>query len=403
MKNAPEPIHIESGQGTLLFDVKGNSYIDAISSWWTNIHGHAHPYIAQKMFEQQQKLEHVIFAGFTHTPALELASRLIQNHLPKSVHKIFYSDNGSTAVEVALKMAVQYWYNIGNAKKKIIAFENAYHGDTFGSMSVSERGAFTKPFHNYLFDVIFIPIPKKGEEETSYQAMKAACTNNDVAGFIYEPLIQGAGGMLMYQPEALNNLLHIAKQHEVICIADEVMTGFYRTGKIFASDYILIKPDIICLSKGITGGTIALGATACAQFIFDAFYHTDKMKALYHGHSFTANPLACTASLASLDIIEETNFILKVENIVSKHKQFTEQLQKHGNFENIRMHGTIIAFDLKTDSNTNYFNNQRETLYQYFMQRGILLRPLGNTLYIMPPYCITDEELQKVYTAILSY
>ncbi|MBC8045274.1 MAG: aminotransferase class III-fold pyridoxal phosphate-dependent enzyme, partial [Fimbriimonadaceae bacterium] len=283
MKTASEPIHIVRGEGALLFDVNGKSYIDAISSWWTNLHGHAHPYIAQKLFEQAQQLEHVIFAGFTHTPAQQLAQRLIEDHLPKSISKIFYSDNGSTSVEVAIKMAIQYWKNIDTPKKKIIAFLNSYHGDTFGSMSVSERGAFTKPFHDYLFDVEFITPPFAGSENESVEQFKKIIADNNIAAFIYEPLVMGAGGMLMYEAEALNNLLQVAKENNIICIADEVMTGFYRTGKMFAGDHCSNKPDIICLSKGLTGGTMALGITACEQFIYDAFYADDKMKTFFHG------------------------------------------------------------------------------------------------------------------------
>ena len=403
MKLAGDPIKIVRGNGALLFDDNNKCYIDAISSWWTNLHGHAHPYIAQKVFEQHQTLEHVIFAGFTHTPALELAKRLVENHLPKNITKIFYSDNGSTSVEVAIKMALQYWFNKGIKKKKLIAFENAYHGDTFGSMSVSDRGAFTKPFHNYLFDVIFIPLPVKGDEQKSMELFENIIRENDVAAFIYEPLVLGAGGMLMYEPEALSPLLQKAKEKDIICIADEVMTGFYRTGKMFASEYCGIKPDIMCLSKGLTGGTMALGVTACAQFIYDAFYDEDKMKAFYHGHSYTANPLACTAGIASLDLIEKEYFYLSIQNIIKRHQKFTSELISHKRFDNIRQHGTIIAFDLKTDSGTHYFNTERDKLYNYFIEKGILLRPLGNTLYIMPPYCITDEQLESVYKSILEY
>jgi len=403
MKLETQPIKIIRGEGAILFDDNNKSYIDAISSWWTNLHGHAHPYIAKKVFEQHQILEHVIFAGFTHEPALNLAKRLIEDHLPENISKIFYSDNGSTSVEVAIKMAIKYWFNRNIPKTKIIAFESAYHGDTFGSMSVSERDAFTKAFHKNLFDVTFIPLPLKGQEEKCNQAFEKAISENDVAAFIYEPLILGAGGMLMYEPASLNYLLQKAKEKDIICIADEVMTGFFRTGKMFASEYCEIKPDIMCLSKGLTGGTMALGVTACAQFIYDAFYNDDKMKAFYHGHSYTANPLACTAALASLDLVEKEGFIDSINIIQSQHQKFAETIKQVPHFENIRQRGTIIAFDLKTDSETNYFNSSRDILYRYFIERGILLRPLGNTVYLMPPYCITAEQLQLVYASILEY
>ncbi|MBK7569502.1 MAG: adenosylmethionine--8-amino-7-oxononanoate transaminase [Bacteroidetes bacterium] len=403
MKLAAEPIKIVRGEGALIFDDKNKSYIDAISSWWTNIHGHAHPYIAQKVFEQHQILEHVIFAGFTHDPALNLAKRLVEDHLPENISKIFYSDNGSTSVEVAIKMALQYWYNLGEPKTKIIAFENAYHGDTFGSMSISDRGAFTKAFHDKLFDVIFIPLPLKGEEKKCLKAFENAITENDIAAFIYEPLILGAGGMLMYEPEILNTLIQKAKEKNIICIADEVMTGFFRSGIMFASEYCEIPPDIMCLSKGLTGGTMALGVTACAQFIYNAFYAEDKMKTFYHGHSYTANPLACTAALASLDLVEKGSFIDSINAIQKQHTEFTAKLLQHPRFENIRQQGTILAFDVKTKTQTSYFNSERDSLYNYFLEKGILLRPLGNTLYIMPPYCISEEQLNYVYTSILDY
>ncbi|MBC8173653.1 MAG: adenosylmethionine--8-amino-7-oxononanoate transaminase [Chitinophagales bacterium] len=400
MKTAAEPIHIVRGEGALLFDKQGKKYIDAISSWWTNLHGHADPYIAQKIFEQAQQLEHVIFAGFTHTPAQELAQRLAEDHLPRNISKIFYSDNGSTSVEVAIKMAIQYWQNIGKPKKKIIAFEHAYHGDTFGSMSVSERGAFTKPFHDYLFEVEFITPPFAGKDNKSVEQFKKIIAENNVAAFIYEPLVMGAGGMLMYEAAALNNLLVVAKENNIICIADEVMTGFYRTGKMFASDYCELKPDIMCLSKGLTGGTMALGITACAQFIYEAFYHDDKMKAFYHGHSFTANPLSCAAALASLDLIEKDTCKENIERIVKSHQEFTQQLKQIDKIENIRQTGTILAFDIKTNAHTDYFNLIKDKLYTYFIENGVLLRPLGNTVYMMPPYCITHEQLSYTYETI---
>ncbi|MFN3940304.1 MAG: aminotransferase class III-fold pyridoxal phosphate-dependent enzyme, partial [Chitinophagales bacterium] len=263
MKTAGTPVHIVKGEGALLYDINGKTYIDAISSWWTNLHGHAHPYIAQKIYEQALQLEHVIFAGFTHTPALELAKRLIENHLPANQQKIFFSDNGSTAVEVAIKMALQFWYNCGSHRKKIIAFANAYHGDTFGSMSVSGRSAFTQPFNHALFDVVHIPAPYPGDERNALEKMEETIdTHTDIAAFIYEPLVQGAAGMRMYAPAHLDTLIALAKSQNIITIADEVMTGFYRTGKMFAINHCRHVPDILCLSKGLTGGAMALGITA---------------------------------------------------------------------------------------------------------------------------------------------
>jgi adenosylmethionine---8-amino-7-oxononanoate aminotransferase len=407
MKLADEPIHIVRGAGALLSDKDGKIYIDAISSWWTNIHGHSNAYIAQKIYEQSLQLEHVIFAGFTHSPALKLSLRLLI-HTQGHFSKVFFSDNGSTAVEVAIKMALQFQSNNGINKKTIIAFEHSYHGDTFGSMSISDRGAFTKPFHDKLFDVQFITPPFEGREEESLQQLNSLLDNNDVAAFIYEPLVMGAGGMLMYQAEPLEKLIQLAKSRGAVCIADEVMTGFFRTGKIFASHHIETRPDIMCVSKGITGGTMALGVTLASPAIFDAFYSDDKMKALYHGHSYTANPIACTAANASLDIIEQEGFIDNVNVIMAMQKEFAAQLKnavtaENKKVENIRQHGTILAFDVVTPHQTGYFNELRDEMYRFFIGHGVLLRPLGNTVYIMPPYCINIEQMVKIHAVILTY
>jgi adenosylmethionine-8-amino-7-oxononanoate aminotransferase len=282
MKTAAPPVPIVRGEGALLFDEAGKQYIDAVSSWWVNIHGHAHPYIAQKVAEQLTKLEHVIFAGFTHEGAVELAERLLA-HLPNNQQKAFYSDNGSTAIEVAIKMCLQYWLNTGQQRTKILAFNNAYHGDTFGAMAVSGRSAFTKAFDSLLFEVEFIDTPNK----ENIQSLKSQISNlkSDLACFIFEPLVQGSAGMLMYEAEYLNELMAHCKQEDVLMIDDEIFTGFGRTGKSFACDYLQVQPDIMCFSKGLTGGTMALGLTTCTQQIYDAFLSDDKLKTLFHGHS----------------------------------------------------------------------------------------------------------------------
>ena len=411
------PIAIERGEGSLLFDENKNSYIDAISSWWVNVHGHAHPYIAEKIFEQAKKLEHVIFTGFTHEPAVQLAERLLKI-LPGNLSKIFYSDNGSTAVEVAIKMAMQFWRNKGQGARdkkqetsldasfttyhlplrtKVLAFKNSYHGDTFGAMSVSERSVFTFPFQDYLFEVIFIETPN----ENNIQDLKSFIQQhgNEISCFIYEPLLQAAGGMLIYDVELLDELLTEIKSQGIICIADEVLTGFGRTGKLFACDYLQQKPDIICLSKGLTGGTMALGATAATQKIFEAFSSDDKTKTFFHGHSFTANPIACAASLASLDLFETEECKKNIERIIIQQKEFCNKLQNTNykiQTKNIRQIGTIIAFEI-VDGNDGYLNNISAVITQKALQNGIYLRPLGNTVYIMPPYCVSNEELEKVH------
>lgn len=406
MLHAPEPLHVVSGKGALLHTADGRSIIDAISSWWTNIHGHAHPYLQQKLHEQYGQLEHVIFAGFTHTPALRIASRLTEWCGP-GFTKLFFSDNGSTAVEVALKMTLQYHSNTGSKRHRIVAFEHSYHGDTFGSMSVSARDAFTAAFHDKLFDVTFVSPPLPGQELKCLQQLTQAFEQQDVAAIIFEPLIMGAGGMLMYTPEALDAVISLAHQHQVLCIADEVMTGFYRTGKALAIHHLEHQPDIICLSKGITGGSMALGATVCTEAIFNAFYTEDKLKALYHGHSYTANPLACALANASLDLCLQPGFQASIDRIADKHHQFAAKLTSYGTgseavLTNLRQCGNVLAFDIKAAEKTGYFNSMRDRLYQYFIDRDILLRPLGNTLYIMPPYCISDTMLEMIYSGILS-
>ncbi|HEX6181897.1 MAG TPA: aminotransferase class III-fold pyridoxal phosphate-dependent enzyme, partial [Chitinophagaceae bacterium] len=279
----------------------------------------------------------------------------------------------------------------GSIRKKILALTNSYHGDTFGAMSVSERGAFTIAFQDYLFEVIFTDI------DQPWSVKKEEW--DEIACFIYEPLVQGAGGMKMYDEFALNALLAKCKQHNIICIADEVMTGFGRTGRLFASDYVAEKPDIICLSKGITGGMMALGATACTQDIYDAFLSDDRSKTFFHGHSYTANPLACAAANASLDLLLDNTCMENINRIGEKHAAFANHLllNSSGNIKNIRHLGTILAFELETNGSDGYLNNISSVLHQNALEKGVLLRPLGNTLYVMPPYCITDEELEKVY------
>jgi adenosylmethionine-8-amino-7-oxononanoate aminotransferase len=397
MKTAAPPIPIVRGAGALLFDETGKQYIDAVSSWWVNIHGHAHPYIARKVAEQLQKLEHVIFAGFTHEGAVELAERLLAI-LPNNQQKAFYSDNGSTAIEVAIKMCLQYWLNKGHQRTKILAFNNAYHGDTFGAMAVSGRSAFTKAFDSLLFDVEFIDTPNAG----NIQDLKSQISDlkSELACFIFEPLVQGSAGMLMYEAQYLNELMAHCKQEGVLMIDDEIFTGFGRTGRSFACNYVDVEPDIMCFSKGLTGGTMALGLTTCTQHIYDAFLSDDRLKTLFHGHSFTANPIACASALASLDLFQQPETAANIQRIVSLHTQFAQKLKHHPKIKAVRQTGTILAMEWETGDNTSYFSLLRDKLYHYFLAAGIILRPLGNIIYILPPYCITDDELQYVYGKI---
>jgi adenosylmethionine-8-amino-7-oxononanoate aminotransferase len=398
MKNALATIPIVKGEGVYLFDNEGKKYIDAISSWWVNIHGHAHPYIAEKVSAQLLELEHVIFAGFTHEPAVRLAERLLPL-LPGKQEKIFYSDNGSTAVEVALKMSLQFWNNSGNAKKKkVLAFKDAYHGDTFGAMSVSGRSIFTNPFSELLFDVEFIDLPN--DKNISNILSQISDHKSELACFIFEPLVLGAAGMQMYEAKYLDQLLHICAREGILTIADEVMTGFGRTGTYFACEQLIQKPDMYCLSKGLTGGTMPMGVTSCNGKIFDAFWSEDKLKTLYHGHSFTANPVACAASLASLDILLRDETLQHIKRVEAKHQAFLDKIKSHPKVKTIRQTGTIIALEWETGNDTSYLSGWRDRLYLYFLDKGIILRPLGNIIYILPPYVISDEDLMYIYETI---
>lgn len=398
MQTAPLPVPIVRGEGSVLYGADGREYLDMISSWWVNLHGHAHPHIAQRVSEQVRTLEHVIFADFTHQPAVELAERLL-TILPPNQARVFYSDNGSTAVEVALKMAFQYWHNLSKPRRRVVALENAYHGDTFGAMAVGGRSAFTAPFVPFLFDVDYLPVPIHGQEtEVLNQAERLF--SEDTAAFIVEPLVQGAGGMTMYEPDVLDKLIQLARRQGVLVIADEVMTGFGRTGRLFASDYLTEKPDLICLSKGLTGGTMALSVTTCTEAIYNAFLSSDKHKTLFHGHSFTANPLACAAAFASMDLLLLPETQAHIQRIARQHRDFAQQLVCHANVANVRQRGTLLAFDLAVGEQTSYFNNVRDTAYSFLLERGVLMRPLGNVLYLMPPYCTTDAQLTYTYQQI---
>jgi len=399
IKTAGLPLPIVKAKGAYLYAENGDKYIDAISSWWVNTHGHCHPYIAQKVHKQLKQLDHVIFAGFTHPTAIELAERLLR-HLPENQNKIFFSDNGSTAVEVAVKMALQYFYNKGKTKNKIIALKNAYHGDTFGAMSVSGESIFTAPFKDLTFEVLRVETPVKNKEKEAVSQLKKLLIRKDVAAFIFEPLVLGAGGMLMCGAAVLDEMIALCKKHHVLTIADEVMTGFFRTGRFFASDFLKYKPDIFCLSKGITGGTMPLGVTSCTEIIHQAFVDDDVHKTLYHGHSYTANPVACSAALASMDLYERKTFLKNILRIEVKHNKFVKTIKAHDALIDVRQQGTIVALDLKTDEETTYTNKIRQKISVFFRDKKILIRPLGNVLYLMPPYCISNNDLDYIYGAV---
>lgn len=397
-----DPIMVTSAKGVYLHTSDGRKIIDAVSSWWTNLHGHSNPHIAEAIARQANNLEHVIFAGFTHEPAIKLSENLL-TILPKNQSKIFFSDNGSTAVEVGIKMALQYWYNKGTAKKKVIAMKGAYHGDTFGSMSVGDRNIFTDPFSKHLFDVDFIDLPTTENKDNVLRHFNSLVTNNDVAAFIVEPLVQAAGGMRMYSPEILDALFAAAQAHDVICIADEVFTGFGRTGKNFASDYLTQMPDIMALSKGLTGGTLPLSITTCSEKIIQAFRTDDFTKTFFHGHSYTGNPLACAVANASFELLTSAECQHAIQRISASHEKFKNEISGHPAVKEIRSLGTIVALEIKNDEGTSYSNPIRKKIYPYFLEQGILIRPLGNILYVVPPFVITNDELQTVYGSIKKF
>ena len=398
-KTAALAIAITKGEGALLWDENNKEYIDAIASWWVNPYGHSNKFIADAIYKQLTTLEHVLFGGFTHEPAIILAEKLMEI-LPKNQQKIFFSDNGSTAVEVAIKVALQYFFNKGEKKTTIIAFENAFHGDTFAAMAASGISFYTQAFQGMFIDVVRIPVPIKGLEQESFDALAEAIKNNNCAGFIFEPLVQGAAGMVMYEPESLDKLIQICKENKVLTIADEVMTGFGKTGKTFACDYLTEQPDMMCLSKALTGGTIPMAITTFTQDIFEAFYDEDINKALFHGHTFTANPTGCAAALASLSLLQTQEMQDNIVRVNKRHLEFEKHIKSHSKVTTTRVLGVIFALEIETESVASYYGSLRNKLYNFFIENGIILRPVGNIVYILPPYIITDEQLQKVYEVV---
>jgi len=394
------------GEGAYLFDQAGKRYLDLISSWWTNIHGHAHPDIAKAIYEQALQLEHVIFSGFTHEPAVLLAEELL-TLLPKSFKKIFYSDNGSTAIEVALKMAYQYWRNVGEKQRtRFIAFENGYHGDTFGAMAVSKKSGFFGQFEDLFFHVDMFAYPEtwlhdqdvlnKEEKILTQLDEHLKKYSKETAALIIEPLIQGAGGMRMCRPEFLQRLETVVKAHDVLIIYDEVMTGFGRTGDYFACLKARTTPDIICLAKGLTGGFLPLAVTACHERIYESFLGKNFDKAFAHGHTFTANPLGCAAALASLSLLKKLETQESIRKIEATHYAMLVSLPS---IKRPRVCGTIAAFDL--DLSVEYGSTRSQQLRERFLQRGLLIRPLGNVMYFLPPYCVTENELKHAYDIVI--
>jgi adenosylmethionine-8-amino-7-oxononanoate aminotransferase len=398
-KTAPNFPAIVKGKDALLWDENGKEYIDAIASWWVNPFGHSNQIIADAIYKQLTTLEHVLFGGFTHNKAVELSEKLMEI-LPSNQQKIFYSDNGSTAVEVAIKVALQFNFNKGIKKTKIIAFEDAFHGDTFGAMAASGISFFTEAFEGSLLEVVRIPVPTIGNEEKSILALKNLVITNDFAAFVFEPLVLGAAGMVMYTPGILDELIAICKKNMVFTIADEVMTGFGKTGKTFACDYLQNKPDMMCLSKALTGGTIPMAITTFSQEVFDGFFDDDINKSLFHGHTFTANPTGCAAALASINLLQTIENQQNITRVNQSHLAFENKIKNHPKVKTTRVLGVIFALEIKTESQESYYGTMRNKLYNFFIDNGIILRPVGNIVYILPPYIITENQLQKVYQTI---
>ncbi len=393
----PNIIGITKAKGAVLFDDNNNAYIDGIASWYTSMYGHCNDYVNNCVYKQMQQLDHVVFTGFTHEPAVKLSEELIKI-LPDNQTKLFFGDNGSTSVEIAIKMALQYHANLNHNRNVLLAFEDGFHGDTFGAMSVSGLSVYNGPFEKHFLEVIRIPVPNKHNHNEILNQLKSLNATHAIAGFVYEPLVQGAAGMKMHDADGLNSILKFCQTHNIITIADEVMTGFGKTGRYFASDYIATKPDIICMSKSLTAGLVPMSITSCTQKIYDAFYHDDISKGLFHCHTYSANPIACTAALAGLELLQSDAIQNQIKKIIAAHKTFATSIIKHPKIKLVRQLGIILALDLNIEMER--YGELRNQLFDYFMSQGVFLRPLGNTIYILAPFVITNDQLNTIYTAI---
>ena len=390
-------VKIERGEGAYLFAADGRRIIDAISSWWVVTHGHCHPPIVRAIQEQAEQLNQIIFAGHTHEPAEQVAAAMLEL-APRGLDYVFFSDSGSTSVEVALKMALGYWHNIGEARSRIVVMQHSYHGDTIGAMSVGARGVFNAAYGPLLFDVTVVPFPHLGQEQATLDALEAACRDKPAA-FIVEPLILGAGGMLMYPAWVLKEMKRICEASGVWFIADEVMTGWGRTGTLFACEQADVAPDIACYSKGLTGGALPLAVTLCRPEIFDAHFSHDRSRTFFHSSSYTANPIACAAAKANLDLWVDPAVLERVAAVAAMQEKALTPLRADGRFKNVRQTGTITALELEV-RDSGYLAGIGPKLLDFFASKNLLLRPLGNTIYVMPPYCVTQTNIDEIYAAI---
>jgi len=394
-----EMVKVVRADGAHLFTEDGRRIIDAISSWWVVTHGHCHPHIVRAIQQQAGQLNQIIFAGHTHEPAEALAAELLKL-APKGLDYVFFSDSGSTSVEVALKMALGYWHNIGKPRRRIVVMQHSYHGDTIGAMSVGARGVFNAAYGPLLFDVATVPFPHLGQEQATLDALEAAVRNEKPAAFIVEPLILGAGGMLMYPAWVLKEMKRICEAAGVWFIADEVMTGWGRTGTLFACEQADVVPDIACYSKGLTGGSLPLAVTLCRSEIFEAHFSHDRSRTFFHSSSYTANPVACAAAKANLDLWQNDSVRARVAAVAAMQERALVPFRADDRFRNVRRTGTITALELEV-RDSGYLAGIGPKLLAFFGNKKLLLRPLGNTIYVMPPYCITQGDLDEIYAAIM--
>jgi adenosylmethionine-8-amino-7-oxononanoate aminotransferase len=385
---------IARAEGAMLYGADGRSWIDAISSWWVTTHGHCHPAIMAAIADQAGRLDQLIFAGWTHEPAERVAAGL-RAIMPAELTRVFFSDSGSTAVEVALKMALGYWAARGEERHRIVVLEHSYHGDTIGAMSVGQRGVFNRAYAPLLFDVETVPFPHAGAEQECLDALQAACRAG-AAAFIVEPLLLGAGGMLVYSPNVLKQMREICARHGVLFIADEILTGWGRTGTLLACDQAQIAPDLLCLSKGLTGGSLPLAVTMASEAIFQAHWSDDRSKMFFHSSSYTANPLACAAAAANLELWRSDRVLEQIQSLGEKQAHLIATLP---GVTNARALGTVAAAEIPVQ-NQGYLASTAPQLSAFARDNGVLLRPLGNTVYVMPPYCIEDAALEQIYAVI---
>jgi len=396
-QTANAPIGIVKAKGASLWDENGKQYIDGIASWYTAMYGHCNDHIIAAVSEQMRQLDQIVFTGFTHAPAVVLAEKLMEI-LPKNQQKIFFNDNGSTAVEAGIKMALQFYFNKDKKRDTFIAFDDGFHGDTFGAMSVSGLSVYNGSFEEFFLKVERIPTPQKDNLEEVLSQLKQLIAQNSCAGFIYEPLVQGAAGMKFHTAEGLDEILKVCRQNDILCIADEVMTGFGKTGKYFASLYLNTPPDIICLSKALTAGMVPMSITSCTQKVFDAFLDHEVSKGFFHAHTYSANPLGCAVAIAGIDLLTSKAIQKDIKRIENAHHFFSEKIKTHPKVASVRSLGVIFAVDLNIE--IKHYSEQQNQLYNYFMEAGVFLRPLGNTIYILPPYVISNKELEKIYNTI---